>query len=431
MAVLGLSLFLGHPGVSRAEKGPLDDLDALYPSIENLYKELHQAPELSLHEEKTAARLAGLLRAAGLEVTEKVGGFGLVGLLRNGPGPTILIRTDLDGLPVEEKTEVPYASRATGLDPAGKPVPTMHACGHDIHMSEWVATATLLARSTNSWRGTLMFIGQPAEEVGKGAEAMMKDRLFERFGKPDFAVALHDHANLPAGTIGYRAGYCYANVDSVDITFFGKGGHGAYPHKTIDPIVMASRFVTAVQTIVSREKDPMEPGVITVGSFHAGLKHNIIPDEARLQLTVRSYTDEVRKKLLAGIERVAKEEARAGGATKDPEVRLSEFTPATYNDPVLTERLVRRLRAELGDSKLVEISATMGGEDFSVFGRNGVPACMLNLGAVNPERYAAAHAAGEDLPSLHSPLFLPDLNPTLHTGIRALTLMVLELLAKP
>lgn len=431
MAALGLSLFLGHSGVSRAEKGPLDDLEALYPSIENLYKELHQAPELSLHEEKTAARLAGLLRAAGLEVTEKVGGFGLVGLLRNGPGPTILIRTDLDGLPVEEKTGVSYASHATGLDPAGKPVPTMHACGHDIHMSEWVATATLLARSTNSWRGTLMLIGQPAEEVGKGAEAMMKDRLFERFGKPDFAVALHDYANLPAGTIGYHAGYCYANVDSVDITFFGKGGHGAYPHKTIDPIVMASRFVTAVQTIVSREKDPMEPGVITVGSFHAGLKHNIIPDEARLQLTVRSYTDEVRKKLLAGIERVAKEEARAGGATKDPEVRLSEYTPATYNDPVLTERLVRRLRAELGDSKLVEISATMGGEDFSVFGRNGVPACMLNLGAVNPERYAAAHAAGEDLPSLHSPLFLPDPNPTLHTGIRALTLMVLELLAKP
>jgi len=298
-------------------------------------------------------------------------------------------------------------------------------------MSEWIATATLLAQTTNQWRGTVMFIGQPAEEVGQGAEAMVKDHLFDRFGKPDFAIALHDYANLPAGTIGYHSGFCYANVDSVDITFFGKGGHGAYPHKTIDPIVMAARFVTAVQTVVSRENDPVEPGVITVGSFHAGLKHNIIPDDARLQLTVRSYKDEVRKKLLAGIERVAKAEAVAAGAPREPEIRLSDFTPATYNDPTLTQRLVDRLKSELGADKLVEIPATMGGEDFSVYGRNGIPACMLNLGAVNPARYAAAKAAGEDLPSLHSPLFLPDLNPTLHAGIKSLTIMVLELLDKP
>ncbi len=415
----------------RADVPALEGLDALYPQIETLYRELHQAPELSLHEEKTSARLAEYLRKTGYQVTERVGGWGVVGMLHNGAGPTILVRTDMDGLPLEEKTGASYASHATGLDPAGKVVPTMHACGHDLHMSEWIATATLLARATNQWRGTVMFIGQPAEEIGQGAEAMVKDHLFDRFGKPDFAIALHDYANLPAGTIGYHSGFCYANVDSVDITFFGKGGHGAYPHKTIDPIVMAARFVTAVQTVVSRENDPVEPGVITVGSFHAGLKHNIIPDDAKLQLTVRSYKDEVRKKLLAGIERVAKAEAVASGALREPEIRLSDFTPATYNDPTLTQRLVDRLKSEFGADKLVEIPATMGGEDFSVYGRNGIPACMLNLGAVNPARYATAKAAGQDLPSLHSPLFLPDLDPTLHAGIKSLTIMVLELLGKP
>lgn len=422
------SLMLPH---SRADVPALQGLDALYPEMETLYRELHQAPELSLHEEKTSVRMADYLRKAGYQVTERVGGWGVVGMLHNGVGPTILVRTDMDGLPLEEKTGAPYASHATGLDPAGKVVPTMHACGHDLHMSEWIATATLLARATNQWRGTVMFIGQPAEEVGQGAEAMVRDHLFDRFGKPDFAIALHDYANLPAGTIGYHAGFCYANVDSVDITFFGKGGHGAYPHKTVDPIVMAARFVTAVQTVVSRENDPVEPGVITVGSFHAGLKHNIIPDDAKLQLTVRSYKDDVRKKLLAGIERVAKAEASASGAPRDPEICLSDFTPATYNDPTLTQRLVDRLKTEFGADKLVEIPATMGGEDFSVYGRNGIPACMLNLGAVNPARYAAARAAGQDLPSLHSPLFLPDLGPTLHAGIKSLTIMVLELLGKP
>ncbi len=417
--------------LTKADVLTLRGLDALYPEFETLYRDLHQSPELSLHEEKTSARMADYLRRAGYQVTERVGGWGVVGMLHNGAGPTILVRTDMDGLPLEEKTGASYASHATGLDPAGKVVPTMHACGHDLHMSEWIATATLLAQTTNQWRGTVMFIGQPAEEVGQGAEAMVKDHLFDRFGKPDFAIALHDYANLPAGTIGYHSGFCYANVDSIDITFFGKGGHGAYPHKTIDPIVMAARFVTAVQTVVSRENDPVEPGVITVGSFHAGLKHNIIPDDARLQLTVRSYKDEVRKKLLAGIERVAKGEAVAAGAPREPEIRLSDFTPATYNDPTLTQRLVDRLKSELGADKLVEIPATMGGEDFSVYGRNGIPACMLNLGAVNPARYAAAKAAGEDLPSLHSPLFLPDLDPTLHAGIKSLTIMVLELLGKP
>ena len=313
---LRLAAALGVVMVMRgwaADPAVLQPLDALYPEIAVFYQDLHQNPELSLQEEKTAGKLAARLRAAGCEVTERVGGWGVVGVLRNGPGPTVLVRTDMDALPVDEKTGAAYASHATGRDGAGKTVPVMHACGHDIHMSEWVAAATLLSRAKPAWRGTVLWIGQPAEELGKGAEAMLKDHLYERFGKPDFAIALHDHADLPAGKIGYLAGFCYANVDSVDIAFFGKGGHGAYPHKTVDPIVMAARFVTTVQTVVSRDNNPLEPAVITVGSFHAGSKHNIISDEARLQLTVRSYKAEVRQKLLAGSETTGTALAAARG----------------------------------------------------------------------------------------------------------------------
>ncbi|HTI70757.1 MAG TPA: amidohydrolase [Candidatus Limnocylindria bacterium] len=422
---------LAEGQLSDRSKAVLAPLPTLYPEIEALYTDLHQSPELSLHEEKTSAKMAARLRAAGFEVTEKVGGWGVVGVLKNGTGPAILVRTDLDGLPVEEKTGLPYASKATARDDEGKTVPVMHACGHDIHMSEWVATATLLSRTRDAWHGTLIFIGQPAEEKGAGAAAMLEDKLYERFGKPDLAIAFHDDANIPSGTIGWVSGFCYANVDSVDITFYGKGGHGAYPHLTVDPIVIGARFVTTVQTLVARENNPFDPGVITVGSFHAGSKHNIISDQAKLQLTVRSYKEDVRKKLLSGIERIAKAEAAAAGAPKEPEVRHSEATPATYNDPALTQRLVTALSAQLGKDKLIEMPPTMGGEDFSRFGRSGVPSCMLTVGAVNPERYTASKASGEPLPSLHSPLFAPDREPTLKTGITALTICVLEALGKP
>lgn len=409
----------------------LAPLTQLYPELEAFYRELHQAPELSLHEEKTSAKLAARLRAEGLETTERVGGWGIVGVLKNGPGPTVLARTDMDALPVEEKTGLPYASKATAVDDEGKTTPVMHACGHDIHMTEWVAAAALLSRARSQWRGVVLFVGQPAEERVAGARAMLDDRLYERFGKPDFALAFHDHADLPAGKIGWTSGYCYANVDSVDITFFGKGGHGAAPHKTVDPIVLAARFVTSLQSIVARENNPLDPAVITVGSFHAGSKHNIIPDQAQLKLTVRSYKDEVRKKLLAGIRRLADSESLAAGSPKPPELRFSEATPAVYNDPALTRRLVGAIGQALGADALVETPPSMVSEDFTYFSANGVPGCLLSVGAVNPARFQEAQRAGADLPSLHSGFFAPDPEPTLKTGAAALTVALLELLGKP
>jgi hippurate hydrolase len=403
-------------------------LDALYPEVEALYLDLHRNPELSFHEEHTSAKLAARLRALGFEVSERVGGFGVVGVLRNGKGKTVLVRTDMDALPVQERTGLPYASTATGKDDEGRTVPVMHACGHDVHMSAWVAAATLLARARDSWKGTLIFIGQPAEERGAGAASMLKDGLYSRFGKPDYAIAVHDSAELPAGTVGYTPGYALANVDMVDVTFFGKGGHGAYPHLTVDPIVMAARFVGAVQTLVSREDDPLDPAVVTVGSFHAGTKHNIIPDTAKLQLTVRSYKDEVRAHLLAGISRIARAEAAAAGAPREPEIQVPETTPSTYNDPALTRRLVAALSAQLGADRLRELPPAMGGEDFSEYGRAGVPAVMLGVGAVNPEVYAEARAAGRRLPSLHSALFAPDREPTIKTAAAVLAVSAVELL---
>jgi hippurate hydrolase len=429
-AALLLAAGPGSPAAGSRFAPSLAPLDALYPEIEALYLDLHRSPELSFHEERTSARLAERLRALGFDVTEKVGGFGVVGVLRNGDGPRVLVRTDMDALPVEERTGLPYASKVTGKDPEGNTVPVMHACGHDVHMSAWVAAATLLSRSRGAWRGTLVFVGQPAEERGAGALAMLKDGLYARFGKPDFAIAVHDSADLPAGTVGFTPGYALASVDMVDVTFFGRGGHGAFPHKTVDPIVIAARFVGALQTLVSRENSPFDPAVVTVGSFHAGTKHNIIPDTAHLQLTVRSYKDEVRQRLLSGISRMARAEAAAASAPKEPEVRVSESTPSTYNDPALTKRLVAALTAQLGADHLQEVPPVMGGEDFSEYGRAGVPAVMLGVGAVEPRTFAEARAAGRSLPSLHSSLFAPDREPTLKTAATALAVSALELLGR-
>jgi amidohydrolase len=431
---LGLAALLWTPGTARAANDPtpvLAGLDALAPDLTAFYRELHQSPELSLQEEKTAGKLAERMRALGFEVTPKVGGHGVVAVLRNGKGPTVLLRTDMDGLPVEEKTGLPYASQMKTTDANGQSVSVMHACGHDVHMTAWLGTATLLSRSKERWRGTLVMVGQPAEEQGIGARRMLEDGLFHRFPKPDFALALHDLATAPSGTVEYVPGYAMANVDSVDITLYGKGGHGAFPHATVDPIVLAARTVMALQTIVSREKSPLEPAVITVGSIHGGTQHNIIPDQVKLQLTVRSFKPEVRKQLLTAIERVVNAEAQVSGAPRKPDVSVTGGTSATYNDPELTKRLVGAVSKALGAANVHESQPLMGGEDFSAYGLAGVPSAMLWVGAVEPKRYAKATAAGEPLPSLHSSLFAPDADRTVRTGVTSLTTSALELLGTP
>ncbi|HYZ90171.1 MAG TPA: amidohydrolase [Myxococcales bacterium] len=410
----------------------IEGLDAIYPQLDALYLDIHKNPELSGNEEKTAAKLADQLKRLGYAVTTKVGGNGVVGVLKNGAGPTVLLRTELDALPVEEKTGLPYASKATAVDRAGKTVPVMHACGHDVHMASWTGAAALLAQTKDRWRGTLVMVAQPAEETVQGARAMLADGFLSRFPKPDFAVAVHDNADMPAGKVGYVSGYALANVDSVDVTIFGRGGHGAKPESTVDPIVIAARTVLALQTLVSREKDPLEPAVLTVGSIHGGNKYNIIPDDVHLQLTVRSYTPEVRKQLLDGIARIAKAEAAAANAPRPPDVRTSEGSNATYNDPALTKRLATMLARELGADNVVERKPEMVAEDFGEFGRAAkIPSVTLAVGAVEPGKYAAAKAAGAALPSLHSALFAPDREPTIRTATTTLVLSALELFQKP
>src|SRR3954467_2244573 len=408
------------------------ELDGIYPELDKLYLDLHQSPELSWHEEKTAAKMAAQLKALGYEVTTGVGGTGVVGILRNGKGPTVLLRTELDALPVEEKTGLPYASTATGVNPAGQTVPVMHACGHDAHMAGWTGAAALLARSKDRWRGTVMMIGQPGEETVQGARAMIADGLFKRFPKPDFALAVHDSSDKPSGKVYYVPEYGMAGVDSVDVTIFGRGGHGAKPNTTVDPIVIAARTILAWQTLVSREKDPLDPAVVTVGSIHAGTKHNIIPDEVKLQLTVRAFKPEVRKLLLDGIQRIAKAEAAAARAPKEPVVKFSEQQDPTYNDPAVTQKLVAALGKQLGAANVQEARPEMVAEDFGEFGKAaGVPSVLLRVGAVEPAKYEAATKSGTPLPSLHSSGFAPDRERTIKTAATVLTLSALELLGRP
>jgi amidohydrolase len=402
-------------------------VDAVYPEVEALYLDLHRNPELSLHEVQTAAKLAERAKALGYDVTTGVGGTGIVAVLKNGAGPTVLFRTDMDALPVEEKTGLPYASHVVTKNDAGVSVPVMQACGHDIHMSSWFGTAKLMAANKDRWKGTLIMIGQPAEELVVGAPAMLKDGLFTRFPKPDFALAVHDDA-LPAGQIGFTSGYTMASSDTVGITIFGRGGHGAQPQAAIDPIVIAARTVITLQTIVAREINPLDPAVITVGSFHAGTKSNIIPDEANLQITVRAYKSEVRQHLLDAITRIAKAEAAAAGAPREPEIKITPGTDATYNNPELTARVVKVLRGALGDSNVIEIPAKMVSEDFSAYGLAGVPAMMFYAGANDPAKLEAAQKSGAILPGLHSSLWAPDYQPTLKAAIKAETTALANLL---
>lgn len=397
------------------------------PALVALYKELHAAPELSLQEEKTSARMAAELGALGFQVTGKVGGFGVVGVLENGAGSTILVRCDMDALPVEEKTGLAYASHVqAALD--GKQVSVMHACGHDMHMTVWLGAATVLARSKDRWKGKLVFIAQPAEEKGKGAQAMLDDKLFERFGRPDACLALHMSPFFPAGTVAICPGYALANAESCDILVKGRGGHGSMPNMSIDPIVIASKIVLGLQTVVSREKDPRQPGVITVGSFHGGSKHNIIPDEAALQLTIRSYDDKVHQALKDGIVRVCKGEAAAAGAP-EPVVTFSEALKSTFNDLACSARLKEVFTTALGAPNVLESQPVMGAEDFGLFGRAGVPSVMFWLGSWERGRFDAAQKSGEVLPGLHSTGFAPDPEPALKAGVEALCAGVLDLLA--
>lgn len=425
-ASLALTLVAGVTLSSRAQDAKDDPWFANNrETLVGLYTHLHSHPELSFQEVKTAERIAEELRKTGAEVTTGVGKLGVVGVVKNGQGPTVLVRTDLDALPVVEETGLPYASRVKATDSAGKEVGVTHACGHDMHMACLIGTARWLADHKDRWAGTLVFIGQPAEEMIGGAKEMLKDGLYTRFPRPDFALALHVINDQPVGTVAYTSGPALAGSTSVDITIKGRGGHGAAPHTTVDPIVLAALVIVDLQTIVSREIDPIHPSVLTVGSIHGGTKHNIISDEVKLQLTLRAYSDEVRSQLIDGLKRRVSGLARAHRAP-EPVVTIAEGTPPTINTPSLVKKVVPALARELGPSHVKEVEPVMGAEDFGLFGQGGVPIFMFRLGTVSAERMADAKRTG--LPSLHSSHYYPEPVPSLETGIRAMTAAVRELL---
>src|SRR5437870_7181998 len=435
------SIFVTAPSMAQQSLDAMVDREIA--QLVTTYKMLHAAPELSHYEMKTSAFFAAQLRALGFEVTENVGkfgqpnwkGYGVVAVMKNGDGPTVLVRTDLDALPVEEKTGLPYASTVKTKNDAGQDVSVMHACGHDIHITNMLGTAKMLAQLKDQWHGTLVLIGQPAEETIDGAKAMLADGLYTKIPKPDYAIALHDNADLEAGKVAYCPGFALANSTSVEITIRGLGGHGSKPEATKDPIVVAAQTIVALQTIVSRENSPLDPAVVTVGSIHGGAKSNIIPDEVKLLLTVRSYKEEVRQHILASIARITKNIAAAAGIPEDraPIVKVSdtEVTPATYNDPKLTERLAGAFEKSLGADNVVKWPPIMASEDFGNFSLdNQIPSCMFWLGAIEPSKVAESKKSGKPLPSLHSSLFEPLPEPTLRTGVKAMTTAVLELMKK-
>ncbi len=426
---LAVALACPLSAAPRSDDQPSDPwLDANTPDLVTLYKHLHAHPELSYHEIETAKRIAADLRQAGFDVTENVGNTGLVGVLRNGEGPTVLVRSDLDALPVTEETGLPYASQVTALDDEGDTVGVMHACGHDMHMTCLVGVARWLAEHRDTWRGTVVLIGQPAEEKVGGARSMLDDGLYKRFPKPDFALALHVAHDLEAGHVAYTSGPAMASSTAVDIVVNGKGGHGAGPHETVDPIVLASLLVLDLQSIVSREIKPTDPAVITVGSFHGGTKHNIIPASVELQLTLRAYSESVRQRLIEGIQRRAAGLAAAHKAPA-PVVTIGETTPPTINDPALVARVVKRFNADLGTEKVREVEPVMGAEDFGLFNEGGVPIFMFRLGTIPPDRINQARSGGAPLPPVHSSRYAPDPEPSIRTGVRAMTGAVRELLA--
>ncbi len=418
-------------------------LDREIAQLVGTYKMLHAAPELSHHEEKTSAFFATQLRALGFTVTERVGkyeradlvGYGVVAVMQNGAGPTVWLRTDLDALPVEEKTGLPYASTVKTKNDGGQDVSVMHACGHDIHITNMIGTARVLAKLKDQWHGTLVILGQPAEETVTGARAVLADGLYARFPKPDFVLALHDSADVEAGKITFCPGYAMASSTSVDLVIRGLGGHGSKPEATKDPVVIAAQTVLALQTIISRENSPLDPAVVTIGSIHGGTKRNIIPDEVVMQLTIRTYKEEVRQHILTSIERIAKGIASAAGVPDDraPILKVieSEGAPSLYNDPQLTERITNALGRAIGADEVVKAPPLMASEDFGRLSLDHqIPAFMFWLGAIEPSRVEASRKSGKPLPSLHSSLFEPLPEPTLRTGIKAMTTAVLELMKK-
>lgn len=425
------------------------DMPTAGTNLIDLYTYFHANPELSFKEIRSSTIMANELESLGFEVTtglgdawtkaksmrdngvvrDGVGGYGVVGVYRNGDGPTVLIRADMDALPVAERTGVPHASRLIDETWTGVTNGVMHACGHDIHMTSWVGTARELIAAKDDWSGTLIMIAQPAEELGNGAQAMIADGLFERFPQPDYNLALHVSASVPSGQVAYSSGFALANVDSVDITVKGVGGHGAYPHTTKDPVVVGAAIVTAIQTLVSRNVNPQTPAVVTVGSFQAGAKHNIISDEAKLLLTVRSYDDETRAMLLEGIARIAKAQALAFGAP-EPDIFIEpDYTPSTYNDPDLSAKAAAAIGAVIGAENISEVDPVMGGEDFSQYSRTDakIPSMIFWVGAVEPDKWQAAQDSALGLPSLHSPFFAPDYEPTIETGVKSMTATALAL----
>jgi amidohydrolase len=428
-AILVLASPASAAALSDAIKGDM-------PQLMTLYRDLHANPELSMQEVRTPAKLAAEVRKLGFTVTEKVGKSGVVAVMKNGPGPVLMIRADMDGLPVVEQTGLPFASKVRATARAGVETGVMHACGHDTHMAAWIGTAKRLAAMKDQWTGTLVMILQPGEETGEGAKAMLDDGLFTRFPKPGHVIAFHDAAAMPAGVIGVTPGYALANVDSVDISVRGVGGHGAYPQTTKDPIVLASRIVTTLQTLVSRENDPANPAVVTVGSFQAGAKHNIISDEARLQLTVRSYKPEVRKLLLDGIRRITRGEAIAAGLPEDRmpvvTIREAEYTPATFNTEALSKRALELFTENFGAQRVMKVPAVMGGEDFSRYylADNSIQSLIFWVGGTPRDQYQAAGGDASKLPSLHSPFWAPEAEAVIATATEALTLAALDVLKK-
>jgi hippurate hydrolase len=444
--ILIASVLLATMNVAaKAQQQFLDPLiDRDIASLLATYKMLHGAPELSHREEKTSSFFASQLKALGYIVTERIGkyerpewgGYGVVAVMKNGAGPTVLVRTELDALPVDEKTDLPYASKVKTKNDLGQEVSVMHACGHDIHITTMLGTAKMLSQMKDRWQGTLVLIGQPAEETIDGARAMLRDGLYTKFPKPDYTIALHDSADLEAGKVGYTSGYAMASATAVDIKIRGLGGHGSKPEATKDPVVVAAEVIMALQTIVSRENSPLDPAVVTVGSIHGGTRYNIIPDEVNLQITVRAYKEEVRQRVLAAIERITKGIALAAGIPNDraPIVKISEteITAATYNEPQLTERLAATFRSALGEENVVKIPPMMASEDFGYLSLDQkIPSTIFWLGAVDPVKVKQSEDTGTPLPSLHSALFAPLPEPTLRTGVKAMTSAVLELMKRP
>ena len=403
------------------------DINAYYPELQTLYQDLHRNPELAFQETRTAAKIAAQWKAFGYDVTTGVGRTGIVGVMKNGAGPTVMLRTELDALPVAEKTGAPFASSVVTKNLAGLMVPVMHACGHDLHMTAVTGTARWMADHRQQWHGTLMLVGQPAEETIGGAEAMLKDGLFTRFPKPDYVLGLHDDDSMPAGTIGYHAGPFRAISISPTLTMYGRGGHGAMPFNTVDPVVMAARTVMSLQTIVSRENNPMDPIVLTIGSIHGGTQANIIPDEVTLGLNIRTYSAETQQRVLDAVMRIAKAESAPPGAPREPALSASDGGHVVVNDPALTRRVAAALQKVMGTQQVIEMPAKMTSEDFAEYGRAGVPALLLHIGAVEPSKLAEAKRTGIPVPAPHSPEWLPDLEPTLKAAVHAETVALLDL----